>query len=294
MQRFPTPEPITVDVDLVGDLHVTASDRDDTVATVRPRDPSKAGDVKAAEQTTVELIADRLTIRAPRNWRRFTPFGGTEMIDVTVEVPTGSQVTADSAFGSFSADGELGECRLKTAMGNIRLDHTGPLHATTAHGNITVDRAGGSTELKTGSGTIRIDAIDGTASIKNANGDTSIGEITGDLRVKASNGDVTVRRAHDSATAKTACGDIRFLDVQRGTVVLETAAGELEVGIREGTAAWFDVETKFGMVRSSLDPTDVPAPDDTRAEVRARTSAGDILIGRAQPTTPTSERSDPS
>jgi len=30
---------------------------------------------------------------------------------------------------------------------------------------------------------------------------------------------------------------------------LETAAGELEVGIREGTAAWLDVSSKYGRVR---------------------------------------------
>ena len=292
MPRFPTPEPISVVVELVGDVRITASDRDDTVVTVRPRDPSNASDVKTAEQTNVELLAGQLTIKAPRNWRRFTPFGGTETIEVILELPTGSQVTADSAFGSFSADGELGECRLKSAMGNIRLDHTGPLNVSTGYGNITVDRAGGPTELRTGTGAIRIDEIDGPATIKNANGDTDIGEVTGDLRVKASNGDVTVRRAQDSATARTACGDVRFLDVQRGTVVLETAAGELEVGIREGTAAWFDVETKFGMVRSSLDPTEEPGPSDTTAEVRARTSAGDILIGRAQPTTRSDQGSD--
>ena len=40
---------------------------------------------------------------------------------------------------------------------------------------------------------------------------------------------------------------------------------------------------------NTLDTIDEPATTDTRAEVRARTSFGDILIGPA----PTSERSEP-
>jgi len=64
--------------------------------------------------------------------------------------------------------------------------------------------------------------------------------------------------------------------------VLETAAGELEVGIREGTAAWLDVSSHYGRVRNSLDETDSPEQSEATVEIRARTSYGDINIRRAR------------
>ena len=87
---------------------------------------------------------------------------------------------------------------------------------------------------------------------------------------------------------------MRIRDVSRGTIVMETAAGELEVGIHEGTAAWLDVSTQFGTVRNSLGTADGPAPSEHTVEVRARTSVGDIVIGRpaAETTRGTTGRSD--
>jgi hypothetical protein len=63
--------------------------------------------------------------------------------------------------------------------------------------------------------------------------------------------------------------------------VLETAAGELEVGVREGTAAWLDVSAHHGRVRTSLDEASTPDEGEATVEVRARTSYGDIVIHRA-------------
>ena len=166
-------------------------------------------------------------------------------------------------------------------MGNIRLDHAGALHATTAYGNVVVDRVVGDAEVTSGSGDVRIGELDGEAVIKNSNGDIAVADVTGDLRVKAANGDIAVGRAHGSVTAKTARGDVRIREVSRGTIVMETAAGELEVGIHEGTAAWLDVSTQFGSVRNSLGAAEEPAPSEHTVEVRARTSVGDIVIGRS-------------
>jgi DUF4097 and DUF4098 domain-containing protein YvlB len=123
--------------------------------------------------------------------------------------------------------------------------------------------------------------------IKNSNGDTVVGEVTGDLRVKSANGRISVDRAHASVIAKTANGNIRLGEVVNGEIVLETAAGELEVGIREGTAAWLDVSSKYGRVRSSLDETGSPEQSEARVEIQARTSVGDIKIHRANQTTQT-------
>ena len=58
MPTFDTPEPISAVVDLVvGDVRITASDRDDTAVEIRPSDESHEPDVRAAEQTRVEYSA---------------------------------------------------------------------------------------------------------------------------------------------------------------------------------------------------------------------------------------------
>ena len=281
MPTFDTPEPIRVTIALsVGDVRVVASDRQDTVVAVSPTNLSKEGDVKAAEQTRVEFAQGRLLIKSPKSWRQYTPFGGGESIDVTVELPAGSHVQAEASVADLFAEGRLGESTFTTSVGNIFLDETGPLHASTSGGNVTVGRVVGRGEI-TGAGQVRIREIDGPAVVKNLNGAIWVGEATGDLRCNSANGDITIDRALAAVTAKTANGSVRIGEVVRGSVELGTAYGELEVGIREGTAALLDVRSQFGSVRSSLTASDGPQQSDQTVEVRARTSMGDIVIRRS-------------
>ena len=56
--------------------------------------------------------------------------------------------------------------------------------------------------------------------------------------------------------------------------------GDVEVGVRAGTAAWLDVSAGAGKVQNALDPTDAPEPAAATVEIRARTSLGDIVIRR--------------
>lgn len=281
MATFETPEPISVVMALlVGDARVIASDRTDTVVEVRPSDGSSAADVKAAEQTRVEFSHGRLLVKAPKHWRQYSPFGSGGSIDVVIELPSDSHVQGDVAVGDFRGEGRLGQCRFKTATGHLWLDHAGPLLLTTTAGDVTVDQAVGHTEV-TGCGDLRIREIAGTAVIKNLNGNSWVGEVTGDLRCNAANGDIAVDRAHAAIAAKTANGNIRIGEAMRGSVVLETAFGDLEVGIRAGTAALLDVGSQFGRVRNSLEAASDPEPTEETVELRARTSYGDILIRRA-------------
>jgi len=287
MPAFATPEPISVTIELgMGDARIIASDRAETIIEVRPRDDSKASDIRAAEQTRVEYSSGRLLVKTPRQ-RTFLGRGSS--VDVTIELPAGSQVQGDSGMGDFGGEGHLGECRFKTGMGNIRLDRTGELHLKTGMGNIAVDRASGDADVTTGSGEVRIGQIEGAAVIKNSNGDTVVGEVTGDLRVKSANGRISVDRAHASVIVKTANGNIRIGEVMGGAIVLETAAGELEIGIREGTAAWLDLSSHYGRVRNSLDEAEGPEHSEATVEIRARTSYGDIKIHRANRTTQTTQ-----
>jgi DUF4097 and DUF4098 domain-containing protein YvlB len=283
MPTFDTPQPISVTVELgVGDLRVVASDRTDTTVEVRPSDPAKKADVTAAEQTRVEYAAGRLLIKAPKGgWRRYTPRGGGESIDVQIDLPAGSHLRADAGVGAVRCRGRLGECRLQTGAGDIQVDQAGPVQLKTGAGDLTVEHAAGDAELTTGSGALRIDRVDGSAVVKNSNGDTWIGSVTGDLQVNAANGRISVDRARAAVAAKTANGDIRLGEVARGEVLAQTAFGKVDIGVLDGVAAWLDLTTKFGNVANDLDAAERPGPGEDAVEVRACTSYGDITVHRS-------------
>ncbi len=281
MPVFSTPEPVSATIELVvGDARITASQRGDTVVEVRPSDESHEPDRLAAEQTRVEYAAGQLLIRAPKK-RALGLFGKPGSIEVTVDLPTGSQVRGYASVGDFSCVGHLGGCRIKVEAGQIQLGHAAEVDLSTGAGTITVDRAAGQAEVSTGTGKVRLREVGGSAVVKNSNGDVWVGQITGDLRVRAANGDIRVDDAQADVTALTANGDVRVGAAARGTVSLKTACGEIEIGIPTGTAALLDVHTWFGRVINRLDGAERPEASDDRIDLRARTSYGDILIRRS-------------
>jgi len=287
MPTFNTPEPISLTVEFgVGDLRIVASDRTDTTVEVRPSDPAKQADVTAAEQTRVEYAGGRLLIKAPKNWRQYTFRGGGESIDVQVELPAGSQLRGETGVAALHCQGRLGECRYKTGVGDLQVDQAGAVQLRTGVGDITVEQADGDAELTTGSGSLRIDGIGGAAVVKNSNGDTWIGRLTGDLRVNAANGRISVDQASGAVAAKSANGDVRLGEVAHGTVLAQTGFGKVEVGIRDGVAAWLDLSTRYGTVRNNLDTADRPGVGEDAVEVRARTAFGDITIHRTSASNP--------
>ncbi|MGI5482400.1 DUF4097 family beta strand repeat-containing protein [Streptomyces lavendofoliae] len=281
MPSFDTPASISVTAHVeAGSIQLTAGDRSDTVVEVRPRDPKKDVDVRAADQTRAAYANGVLTIRTPKG--NLLGLGRTGVVDVTVELPTGSHVELTGAWAQVIGEGRLGEVRVKTSSGDVRFDTTGPLKLTASHGSITVDRIEGSAEITTSSGSLRVGLADGPAVLKNSHGTTTVDAATGELRVSGANGDIEIRRAEDSVTATTAHGTLRVGDVARGTVQLETSYGAIEVGVREGTAAWLDVSSGAGQVRNGLTESGAPGRTEDTVKVRARTRFGNIDIRRAR------------
>jgi DUF4097 and DUF4098 domain-containing protein YvlB len=281
MPTFDTPEPITMAIDIpVGSVHLIASDRPETVVAVNPTDPARPRDVQVARETVVDRAGARLTVRSPRPRGLGLLVSGSNRygsVQVVVELPAGSDVEVEAQVGDVRADGRLGEVRVKTATGHIRVDDTGPARLETPGGAVTLGRASGRVAVAA-AGEVRITAVQGDVEVRNVNGRTWIGEVTGDLRVRSSNGDITVERTHGQVGAKTANGDIRVGEVGGGSVDLATGYGQVDVGIREGTAAWVDAHSRFGRITTDLDDAQAPDGDRSTAEVRARTSFGDIVI----------------
>ncbi|QHC25736.1 DUF4097 family beta strand repeat-containing protein [Streptomyces sp. GS7] len=281
MPSFDTPEAISATAHVTaGSIRFAAGDRLDTVVEVRPRDPKRESDVRAADQTEVTYASGALSVRTPKQ-RYFV--GRTGTVDVTVELPTGSHIDTTGSWTQVLGEGRLGEVRVKTSTGDVRLDTTGPVQLTVSHGSIAVDRIEGMAEITTSSGSLRVGTVNGPAVLKNSHGSTTVGAAIGDLRVSGANGDIDITRAESSVTATTAHGTLRVTEVTRGTIQLETSYGAIDIGIHEGTAAWLDVSSSHGQVRNTLAASEAPPETEDTVKVHARTRYGNIDIRRARP-----------
>ncbi|MEU8360250.1 DUF4097 family beta strand repeat-containing protein [Nonomuraea sp. NPDC048882] len=302
MPTFDTPEPVLVVIDLpTATIRINASERTDTVVEVRPSNEFDESDVEAARQARVDLTGGRLLLRvegggpatslgwglsfdklveSPTSWARSLLLGHSGSIEVTIDLPAGSRVDAKAATG-LHCRGPLGEVAFTTTYGDVNVEESGRLRLKTTYGDISVTRSSGHAEVTTTHGDIRIGEIDGTAVLKNSHGDLRLGEITGELRVQTSHGDIAVDRALSGVAIKTSYGSARIGEVVAGSVVMETTGGGLDLGIREGSAAWLDLSSTYGTVDVELESSDGPGHTDDVVEVRAHTAHGDISIHRS-------------
>ena len=283
MPTYTTPGPIDLAINLqVGWIEVVASDRADTVVTVSPTNSAKAVDRRGVEDTKVDFDGQRLTITGPRPRISWIGPGPADSVDVVVELPTGSRLTAEIAVGNLRSVGRLGATRIKSSTGVVDVDTTGDLWLRASHGNATVGSAEGGIEITADHGQIRIGKVTGDAILKASHGSVLVGESGGDLEAKLSYGDLEITRALASVEAKTAYGAILQHEVSSGSIQVESGFGQVTIGVRDGVPAWLDLSSKDGHVRNQLDGDRAPTESEQTVAVRARTQWGDITIQRAR------------
>jgi len=261
MPKFNTPEPITAMVEIsAGSVSLIATDRDDTVVDVRPRDASRSHDVKAAEQMRVDFSNGTLRVSSQRGFS--FPRRGAVVVDIAL--PAGSRLNASAASANITADGRYTDCKFASASGDLTVGSVlGNLKAETASGGITVHDVNGSASVSTASGDVTMDALDG------------------EMKFRAASGSLKVSHLRGNINSQTASGDVAVATAISGSVSAQTASGEVVVGIAEGTAAQLDLRTRSGKVRNSLTESDGPADGDETLVVHARTASGDVVVQRA-------------
>lgn len=281
MPTYTTPTPIDLAINLpVGAIKVVASDRSDTVVTVSPTNPGRTVDRRGADETKVDFDGQRVTVLGPRP--RLSWIGPTESVDVKVELPAGSRLTAEISVGGVRTVGRLGATRVKASMGAVDLDTTGDLWMRAGHGSVDVRRAEGSAEITADHGQIRVGTVTGDALLKASHGSIEVGESGGDVDAKLSYGDLQIGRALASVAAKTAYGRIQLREISGGSVQVESGYGQVTIGVRPGVPAWLDLSSKDGHVRNELDGDRGPDESEQAVAVRARTRYGDITVHRAR------------
>ncbi len=194
MPTFDTPEPIAVRIEAgAGLIRLVATDRNDTVVRVRPRDESRSSDVWAAEHTRVVFRDNKLVVSGAK--RGLTPFGGGG-IGVDVALPSRSRLHVSLASADMRAEGEFADIRFagsRTASGSVHVAEAvrGGISAHTSSGEVAVGAAEGTA--------VRLDIITGSGVVANTlqpSDGPEAGDETFLLHVRSGSGDVDVHRAH--------------------------------------------------------------------------------------------------
>lgn len=262
-QSFDTPQAIRALIDVgIGDVVVRASDRTATVVEIVPTRPGRRSDEDAVEAARVRFSDGRLEIRCRKPgalnllWRPGS-------VNITVDLPTGSDLEVTAGAGAIDVTGSLGTVRAKALAGDVRVADAETLEAQSSAGDLDAGRVGISALLKSTAGGVTVDEVEGTA------------------RIRASAGEIVVGRSTGEVEATAPYGRVRVREAVSGSLVLTSSYADVEVGIPEGTAARLDVEARHGRIRNDLTATDAPGEAVDRVEVTARTGYGSVVIRRA-------------
>lgn len=282
MNTFDTPNPITalIDMSTRSNIWVVAEDRSDTTVEITPRSIRRGSEQRLAEQITADYSNGLLQIALkPLHFYTWFDFGAA--VDVTVRMPSGSNINANSGMGNLRCEGDFDAAELRSGKGEVRIDRCTTLKSRTGHGDTYIGQVTGSVDVSTGNGTLRVGNLSGEGVVKTANGDVYVSEVSGRLRLKSAHGNLVVSQSSGEVELKSSHGNLRVEDALRGSVSLRTANGALAVGVREGTAAWLDLNSSSGRVRNELGEATGPGEARATVEVLARTSRGDITIRRS-------------
>lgn len=264
---FQTPGPVRLDLRLPeGDIDVETSPTQETVVelTGLPED-------ELAEIARIEMHERSGTyeVRAEVDDRHgFGRFWKSRELRLTVRAPKVSDVRVRSGSADVRGRGVFGTLRAETGSGDISFD------------DVT-----GDADVKSGSGDVRLHKVSGNAAVSTASGDIDVEGVGGSTLVRSASGDVHIGEAAADVTVQTASGDQQIDAVSQGEVSLQSASGDMTVGVRRGSRLAVDARSLSGDTSSDIPLDDVDDDDATDdgplVELRATAMSGDIHVGRA-------------
>ncbi|MFI2611201.1 DUF4097 family beta strand repeat-containing protein [Kitasatospora sp. NPDC018619] len=216
MQKFDTPAPVAVVLDIPGGrVRLIAAERTDTTVEVRPADPGRSRDVRAAERTTVGFADGALRIAGPAAGHQL--LGPSGSLEVTVQLPAGSALRGTAAAAELRVVGRLGDVAFDGAHRHTKVDEAASLELTAVDGDVEVGRLTGPARITTARGDIRVtEAQRGTVELRTGSGSITVGAAAGvsaALDAGTGHGRVADSLRNDGTTvlgirATTALGDI--------------------------------------------------------------------------------------
>ena len=279
MFRFSTPVPPRLSIETrAGTVEVETADTDETtVELVALNDAKVTHDAIAA--ATVEQRGDAVIVHLPERFGSFLGRGPSVAVRVAAPHESGLRVKTGSA--DLTARGTFTTTSIDTGSGDVEVGVVvDSLQVNSGSGDVNVERVDGDAAVRTGSGDVVLGTVGGEASFSSGSGDLDLVAGGRALVVKTGSGNVRVGTAPADLRITTASGRTRIDTVDHGEVRVKASSGDVQAGIRAGTAALLDVRTISGRVRSALDAAAEPASSDRQVRLQLSTVSGDIELTR--------------
>jgi len=245
----------TFDLEAIGVIDVRlAAGRVDVVVAAEGRVRVEATDADA-DRLIVERTGSNVSVRQTSSFL-------SRSVAVTITVPAGSDLRVGGGALDVAMAGELGEVTVKTASGDIRLDHA--------------RRA----RLSTASGDVHVGSVDGDITISGASADLYVGSVGGDLEITLASGDARAGCVSGNARVSTVSGDVWLDRVDGGLIEMKSISGDLQVGLPAGSRVHADLTSMTGTIHTPERDADA-APANRQVRVTGHTASGDIRIDRA-------------
>jgi DUF4097 and DUF4098 domain-containing protein YvlB len=278
--EFQTPGPVDLRVELnSGEIDITSSDSAMTTVELE----AIHGDSYAKElidNARVEQHGDKVSIIMPKS--KGGLFGGRKgQVRATIQVPHESSLRVDTGAADLEARGRYAQASVRSGSGDIDLGQIASGDIQAGSGDVEVDRVLDSIKAKTGSGDVTVGPIAGDGDVIAGSGDVVLDSVGGSLRVKTGSGDVVVQAGGERIDAMAGSGDVLVRRVDRGEVQAKTGSGDVTIGVASGTAAYLDIQTVTGDVKSSLDNTSGPDDADSTVTISVTSGTGDVVLQRA-------------
>ena len=192
-------------------------------------------------------------------------FGRSPQVGIRIVCPIGAELDCSTASADVSVTGRLGEVQVKTASGDVLVEHVAELRVQSASGDV---RAG---------------SVEGEARIQTVSGDVRLGSVAGPTNASLVSGDFAIDEAQSDLSVNTVSGDQRIGAIREGQIKLQSVSGDVRLGVRPGTRLRIDANSTSGDISSEFDVTDRPSEEPSGAEARLqiKTVSGDVEITRA-------------
>ncbi len=192
--------------------------------------------VKAEGKLEIEASEGRVSLRAPSaGWG---PWSGGMHVELEVELPRQSRITARTGNGTIEAEGVEGELVLRTANGKIEVKGA-PREAFLETMNAAIEFEGRQSEVVA----------------RTLNGGIELEGVTGDVEASTLSGAIKVEGdAIEHAELRTMSGGIE-LDAslaEDARVQAKTYSGQVKLTLPEDTSARFDVQSFSGGLQSDF------------------------------------------
>ena len=185
---------------------------------------------------------------------------GSTAVDVEVDLPGGSEVSARTKFGDISVVGEAGRVWARTGAGDVTVENADRVRLASGSGDVSVRSCHGG-DITTGAGDISLDEVLGA-----------------DLQCRAGAGTVLIRHSRsDNVSIVTGSGDVT-VHLSHGSLECRSGTGSVETIVPRAVPVWLDLTSGIGRVTKDLEAVGAPEDGQSHLSVRARTGVGNVHV----------------